>query len=106
MQRRVMPSHSSVPVTRFTRVKARFSDPKRLSVILDVTELEISALKAGQKLKIQVRAYPDRVFEGKIEHIGAEFAAVDQAGQCRRRQAVWFGVRHSARVREAAGAAI
>lgn len=47
------------------------SDPNQLSVILDVTELEIGTLKPEQNLKLQVRAYPERVFEGKLEHIGA-----------------------------------
>ena len=46
------------------------SSPSRLSVILDVTELEISALKPGQPLKVQSGAYPDRIFEGKLELIG------------------------------------
>ena len=46
------------------------STPSRLSVILDVTELDISALKPGQKIQIHSRAFPDRVFEGKLEFIG------------------------------------
>ncbi len=46
------------------------SNPRRLSVILDVTELDISELKPGQSLQVRSRAYPDRVFEGKLEFIG------------------------------------
>ena len=46
------------------------SIPSRLSVVLDVTELEISALKPGQPLKVQNAAYSERVFEGKLEFIG------------------------------------
>jgi membrane fusion protein, heavy metal efflux system len=46
------------------------SDPKRLSVVLDVTELDISGLKPGQTLQVHTRAYPERTFEGKLEVIG------------------------------------
>jgi cobalt-zinc-cadmium efflux system membrane fusion protein len=46
------------------------SDPKRLSVVLDVTELDIGGLKPGQTLQVHTRAYPDRSFEGKLEVIG------------------------------------
>ena len=46
------------------------SDPRRLAVILDVTELDIAHLKAGQPLQIRTRAYPDTVFQGKLEVIG------------------------------------
>jgi cobalt-zinc-cadmium efflux system membrane fusion protein len=46
------------------------SDPTKLSVQLDVTELEMSSLKAGQKLRVSSRAYPGRLFEGHIEFIG------------------------------------
>ena len=46
------------------------SDPKRLSVVLDVTELDIAGLKPGQPLQVHTRAYPDRAFDGKLEVIG------------------------------------
>ncbi len=46
------------------------SDPARLSVTLDVTELDIAGLRPGQKIQIQSRAYPERTFEGQIDYIG------------------------------------
>ncbi len=46
------------------------SDPAKLWVILDVTELDITTVKAGQKLVIHSRAYPDKTFEGRLEVIG------------------------------------
>jgi cobalt-zinc-cadmium efflux system membrane fusion protein len=46
------------------------SNPRELWVILNATELEIGALKPGQKLKIHVRAFPERVFEGTLDQIG------------------------------------
>jgi cobalt-zinc-cadmium efflux system membrane fusion protein len=46
------------------------SDPKQLSVVLDVTELDISGLKPGQVLQVHTRAYPDKAFQGILEVIG------------------------------------
>ena len=46
------------------------SSPSRLTVVLDVTELETSNLKAGQEIEVATRAYPDKVFKGKLELIG------------------------------------
>ena len=46
------------------------SSPSRLTVVLDVTELETSNLKAGQELEVSSRAYADKVFKGKLELIG------------------------------------
>ena len=46
------------------------SDPSKLAVLLDVTELDITGLQPGQKLQIRSRAYPDRIFEGKLAYLG------------------------------------
>jgi cobalt-zinc-cadmium efflux system membrane fusion protein len=46
------------------------SDPKVLTVVLDVTELDIAGLKPGQPLQVHTRAYPGRDFNGKLEVIG------------------------------------
>ena len=46
------------------------SDPSKLWLQLDATELDIAALHAGQSLKIRTRAFPDQVFEGRLESIG------------------------------------
>ena len=46
------------------------SDPKRLSVVLDVTELDIGGLKPGQQLQIHSRAYPNETFTGALEVVG------------------------------------
>ncbi|MDB6110886.1 MAG: Efflux transporter, family, subunit, partial [Pedosphaera sp.] len=49
------------------------TDPAILWVQLDVTESGTSALKPGQELKIYTQAFPDRVFEGRLENIGSSF---------------------------------
>jgi cobalt-zinc-cadmium efflux system membrane fusion protein len=46
------------------------SDPTRLSILLDVTDLDIETLRPGQEIKVHTRAFPDRIFVGKLEHIG------------------------------------
>jgi cobalt-zinc-cadmium efflux system membrane fusion protein len=46
------------------------SNPSRLAVLLDVTELELGSLKAGQRFEVRTRAYPDKIFEGRIQIIG------------------------------------
>ena len=46
------------------------SDPAKLWVQLDVSELNIASLRPGQLLRIYTRAYPDKVFEGVLENVG------------------------------------
>lgn len=46
------------------------SDPQRLSVQLDVTELDIAHLKPGQQLQVHSRAYPSETFPGQLEVVG------------------------------------
>lgn len=46
------------------------SDPQRLSVQLDVTELDIAHLKPGQSLQVHSRAYPTETFTGQLEVVG------------------------------------
>jgi cobalt-zinc-cadmium efflux system membrane fusion protein len=46
------------------------SDPTRLWLLLDATELDLPKLKPGQTLQLRSQAYPGRRFEGRIELIG------------------------------------
>jgi cobalt-zinc-cadmium efflux system membrane fusion protein len=46
------------------------TDPSSLWVIANVNEAELSALHPGQPVNVQVRAYPDRTFRGRIEKLG------------------------------------
>ncbi len=45
------------------------TDPSRLWVWIDVFEGELGQLKRGQALQIHARAYPGKVFEGKLDLI-------------------------------------
>ena len=46
------------------------SDPHRFWVILDVTELDMGLLQPGQELRVRSRAFPDRVFSGRLDSLG------------------------------------
>ncbi len=47
------------------------TDPSKLWVQLDVPEAEVSKLQPGQPIEVRSSAYPDRVFEGRIDLVGA-----------------------------------
>jgi len=47
------------------------SDPRRLWVMLDVAETDLSALHTGQALRILSRAYPGSVFSGRLDLVGS-----------------------------------
>jgi len=46
------------------------TDPSSLWVIAKVNEVELSALHPGQSVRVQVRAYPNRTFRGRVEKLG------------------------------------
>jgi cobalt-zinc-cadmium efflux system membrane fusion protein len=46
------------------------TDPASLWVIANVNEAELSSLHPGLPVDVQVRAYPDRTFRGRIEKLG------------------------------------
>ncbi len=46
------------------------SDPTKLWVQLDVSESDVVNLKPGATLRVFARAYPDKVFTGRLENIG------------------------------------
>ncbi len=47
------------------------SDPTKLWLQLDVSELDIASLQIGQQLRIHSLAYPDKSFEGELQNIGS-----------------------------------
>ena len=47
------------------------SDPAKLWVQIDVSELDLAFVQPGQSLRIYTRAWPDKVFEGVLENIGS-----------------------------------
>ncbi len=66
----VRPDQMLANLQQYTNPLFVISDPSKLSVLLDVTELDLNKLKAGQVLTIHSRAYPDSEFHGKLEVIG------------------------------------
>lgn len=46
------------------------TDPTSLWLQLDASEADLAALKAGEKISLQVKQYPDERFAGVIRHVG------------------------------------
>jgi membrane fusion protein, heavy metal efflux system len=46
------------------------TDPRRLWVLIDLPERNLSKVEAGQPVAIEVDAYPNERFRGKIERVG------------------------------------
>jgi cobalt-zinc-cadmium efflux system membrane fusion protein len=59
------------------------SDPHRLWVLLDVTEMDIGGLKPGQPLKLATRAIPGRRFDGVLESLGSSLDATTRTVKAR-----------------------
>ena len=59
----VQPGMSPAPIT--------VSDVSSVWMIGSVAEDDLAALRIGQSVKVKVDAYPDRVFDGKLDSIGA-----------------------------------
>lgn len=45
------------------------ADLRRLTVTIDLPEKDLDKVAVGQKIQIEANAYPDRVFDGRIERI-------------------------------------
>jgi len=48
------------------------SDPAKLWLQLDVSESDLPSLQVGQQLHIFSQAFPEKVFDGTVDNIGAE----------------------------------
>lgn len=46
------------------------TDPTSLWLQLDAGETDVAALKAGEKIRLQVKQYPNEYFSGVIRHVG------------------------------------
>ena len=47
------------------------SDPTKLWLQLDVAESDLAALQPGLRLQIHARSFPDKIFDGVVDRIGA-----------------------------------
>ncbi|MFN7927579.1 MAG: efflux RND transporter periplasmic adaptor subunit [Blastocatellia bacterium] len=50
----------------------RIADPAQLRLRLQVPEREIGDVREGASVRLKTRAWPDRVFEGRVEKIGSQ----------------------------------
>jgi cobalt-zinc-cadmium efflux system membrane fusion protein len=65
----VRPDQMLANVPQFTLPLFTVTDPTRLWVWLDVTELYLPLVHKGQELLLRSKAFPDRVFKGRLDLI-------------------------------------
>lgn len=66
----VRPDQMLANVPQFTAPLFVVTDPTKLWVWLDVTEVQLPLVHIGQELTIRSKAFPDRGFKGKLEMLG------------------------------------
>jgi cobalt-zinc-cadmium efflux system membrane fusion protein len=66
----IRPDQMLANVPQFTQPLFVVTNPKRLWVWLDMTESQLPLVRKGQQLRIHSTAYPDRVFDGRLDLIG------------------------------------
>jgi cobalt-zinc-cadmium efflux system membrane fusion protein len=65
----VRPDQMLANLPQYTAPLFTVTDPERLWVWLDVTEMHLPLVHKGQELRIHSKAFPDRVFKGRLEMI-------------------------------------
>jgi len=66
----VRPDQMLANLPQFTAPLFVVSDPTRLWVWLDVTEIQLALVHQGQELTIRSKAFPNQTFKGKLDLIG------------------------------------
>jgi len=65
----VRPDQMLANLPQYTAPLFTISDPSKLWVWLDVTEMHLPLVHKGQELKIRTKAFPEITFEGKLDLI-------------------------------------
>lgn len=66
----IRPDQILANAPQFTAPLFTITDPARLWVWLDITEMQLPLVHLGQELQIRSRAFPDQVFTGRLDLIG------------------------------------
>lgn len=66
----VRPDQMLANVQQFVNPLFVVSDPTKLWVLLDVTEMHLPLVRKGQELTLRSKAFPDQVFHGRLDIIG------------------------------------
>ncbi len=66
----VRPDQMLANIPQITSPLFVVTDPKRLWVWLDVTEMHLPLVREGQELLIRSKAFPNRTFRGRLDLIG------------------------------------
>jgi len=70
-------------VPQFTAPLFTVTDPTRLWVWLDVTEMHLPLVHSGQELLIRSKAFPGQVFKGRLDLIGDSLDPVTRTVRAR-----------------------
>lgn len=79
----VRPDQMLANVPQFTAPLFVVSDPARLWVWLDLTEIQLPLVHKGQELTLRSKAFPDRVFKGRLDLIGDSLDATTRTIRAR-----------------------
>jgi cobalt-zinc-cadmium efflux system membrane fusion protein len=66
----IRPDQMLANVPQFTAPLFVITDPTKLWVWLDVTEMHLPLVHKGQELRIRTKAFPEKIFKGRLELIG------------------------------------
>ena len=66
----VRPDQILANVPQFTAPLFTVTDPTKLWIWLDVTEMHLPLVHTGQELRIRSKAFPERLFRGRLDLIG------------------------------------
>ncbi len=66
----IRPDQMLANLPQFTAPLFVVTDPSKLWVWLDVTEMHLPLVHQGQELRIRSRAFPDKTFTGRLDLIG------------------------------------
>ncbi len=79
----IRPDQMLANVPQFTAPLFTVTDPGKLWVWLDITEMQLPLVHPGQALQIRSRAFPEEVFAGRLELIGNSLDPVTRTVRAR-----------------------
>jgi cobalt-zinc-cadmium efflux system membrane fusion protein len=79
----VRPDQMLANLPQYTAPLFTITDPSKLWVWLDVTEMHLSLVHKGQDLKIRSKAFPDITFDGKLDLISDSLDPVTRTVRAR-----------------------
>jgi cobalt-zinc-cadmium efflux system membrane fusion protein len=79
----VRPDQMLANLPQFTAPLFLITDPKRLWIWLDVTEMHLPLVHKGQELLIRSKAFPEKVFKAQLDMIGESLDPITRTVRAR-----------------------